>query len=73
MTFQQSNKSQCGNISPALNFSMFGPYTYILSHNDSDKYREPGTSSLEETWMTNSETGVFQVNTPSRGKYLEGS
>lgn len=73
MTFQQSNQSQCGNISPALNFSMFVPYTYVLSHNDSDKHREPGTSPLEETWMTNSEIGVFHVNTASTGKYLEGS
>lgn len=73
MTFQQSNQNQRGNISSALNFSMFGPYSYVLSHNDSDKYREPGTSPLEETWMTNSETGVFQVNTASRRKYLEGS
>lgn len=73
MTFQQSNQSQCGNISPALNFSMFGPYTYVLSHNDSDKHRKLGTSPLEETWVTNSETGVFQVNTASRGKYLESS
>lgn len=73
MTFQQSNQNQRGNISPALNFSLFGPYTYVLSHHDSDKYREPGTSPLEETWMTNSETGVFQVNTARRRKYLEGS
>lgn len=35
---------------------MFESYTYVLLHDDKDKYRKPGTFPLEETWVTNSET-----------------
>lgn len=43
--------------------SMFESYTYILLYNDKDKYREPGTFPLEETWVTNSETVVYPMQT----------